>query len=268
MQSVLTPIELDGTSVSVASTLRHSSDKWLLCLHGLQSNKLLFERLFRDPRFENFSIIAPDFLGFGESSKPESCSYDLSTQLDVISQLLNHHNICEFHLIGHSLGGMIGTMLYSHQDFKLNSLISLEGNLILADCSKSREVSDLSEEEFTAVAYPELKALLLESSEPSAKLRAEGLKQIPAYVFLRTSKSIVKYSESEELLRMFLQGSTPRLFILGENGTCSSRPQSEYIQILSIPDAGHFMLLDNPSATFGGISDFLNRVAACSPSLI
>lgn len=154
---------------------------------------------------------------------------------------------------------MIGTMLFRHPTLLPTTLISLEGNLALADCGKSLEVAKLTEEEFYEIEYPKLKASLAASSEPSSKLRFQALSKIPDFVFLRTSKSIVEYSKSEELLKLFLQGEIPTLLILGENGTFSSRPSSAYIQTVNVSDAGHFMIIDNPKETLDLISNFLHE---------
>lgn len=73
-----------GTELKVAAHVEHRGPDRLLCLHGIQSNKNLFEGLLSQPFLSSFSLLALDFIGFGESSKPADFSYDIRDQANTV----------------------------------------------------------------------------------------------------------------------------------------------------------------------------------------
>lgn len=257
METASLPFE--KTTYRLSYRKRLTGSHCLVCLHGLQSNKSLFSPFFEDPDFLSYSIVAPDFLGFGDSDKPEAAPYTLEMQVCLIENLIRSLDIKNFHIIGHSLGGMVGTLLTRSAPLEVLSLSSLEGNLALEDCGTSREISTLAQQTFREAVYPKIKADLENSKAPSAKFRYESLISIPDFVFLRTAKSIVSTSQSGEVLRAFLEASVPRLLVLGSQGSFSSRPHGSDIQIKEIENAGHFMLLDRPKETRQALSRFLEN---------
>src|SRR5271168_759384 len=103
-------ITLDGLKIFIAANVKQSNSQWLLCLHGIQSSKELFDGLFELPLASNFSMLALDLVGFGKSSKPENFSYDIKDQAIVVTEVLRLIRMRKLHIVGHSLGGMIGTL--------------------------------------------------------------------------------------------------------------------------------------------------------------
>ncbi|MCB0324581.1 MAG: alpha/beta hydrolase [Bdellovibrionales bacterium] len=244
---------------------RPASGAALLLLHGLQSNSGLFGPFFCSTQFENFDLIAPDLLGFGASSKPADASYDIFQQVELISEFCESLEISRFHVIGHSLGGMIGTLLLEANTGAVLSLSSLEGNLTGADCGASRKVAELSFADFQGGYYSELKASLASCEEPSAALRRTALDSIPDHVFYETSKSIISWSESGKLLQAFSESEVPRCLIIGERSHYTARPEAEHLQTHTIRNAGHFMIQDNPEQTLGIVRSFLRSVTLEGP---
>jgi pimeloyl-ACP methyl ester carboxylesterase len=169
--------------VSVRVNLR--SDEWVVALHGIQSNKDLYDDLFDQEFLKDYSKIAMSFVGFGESSKPKDFSYDVQAQADVVRMVLDQLKIDHLHLIGHSLGGMVGTVLLEQLGNPILSFSNLEGNLVLADCGASKYVIQFPQDEFEHVGYQRLSEQVRQSGEPSALARSRWLKTIPAFVFLQ-----------------------------------------------------------------------------------
>lgn len=200
-----------------------------------------------------------DFVGFGGSDKPEDFSYDLKAQSDIVIGLLNSLQVSQVHLIGHSRGGMTGTLLLKDAPNRIATLISLEGNLCYEDCGESSNVAKLEFPYFRKTYYPSLKDKLAGSKEPSAAFRLASLNIIPDYAFYRTSLTTVSTSQSNELLDIYRQSSHPKLMICGKNSSFHSRLQGENMELAEIPDSGHFMIVDNPSATISALTSFLSR---------
>lgn len=244
-------------SLDVAYEYQDQGSACVVCLHGLQSNKEAFADVVKRCAREKFSTLTLDFVGFGRSSRPESFSYKLEDQCRVVAEILNQLRLQKFFLIGHSMGGMVGTMLLEQFRKQLLGFINMEGNFVLADCGASLQASELSFEEFSSKYYPHLKLSLETSEDPSAPLRKKWLASTADYAFYRTSQSIAEWSRSEKLLPMYIDSTVRKLFVYGEQNRRKRDvlPTSEHA--VEIPHAGHFMLADNPQATLEVIDRFL-----------
>src|SRR3989344_3772035 len=126
MEEIIIPIQYKDFDLEISAFISKNSDNWLFCLHGLQSNKNMFNDLLSKPFFKNYSLFVIDFVGFGNSSKPEQFSYDLLDQAKICQEIILSLNLNKIHIIGHSMGGMIGTLLLEMVPERVNSLINME----------------------------------------------------------------------------------------------------------------------------------------------
>jgi pimeloyl-ACP methyl ester carboxylesterase len=92
----------------------------LLFLHGLGTNGRSWEYQ-RDFFTEQFRVIVADVRGHGRSAKPPG-PYSVSQFATDIFALLNHLNIDAIHLVGLSMGGMIGFQMAVDQPERFKSL--------------------------------------------------------------------------------------------------------------------------------------------------
>lgn len=145
MERTSRQIRIKETPLNV-SYLRRQTDPlapWVIMLHGLQSNSDVFLSLCLRPFLKAYSILALDFIGFGHSSKPTSFSYDLLDQKKVLEGILKEENIKECIVIGHSMGGMVGTLLLTSPTINVVKFACLEGNLRPEDGVFSTTVSEM-----------------------------------------------------------------------------------------------------------------------------
>lgn len=232
----------------------------LVLLHGIQGRKELFTDLISEPGLAHFSIVAPDFLGFGESDRSETFSYTITDHAAAIEELVVGLGYHEVTVVGHSLGGMVGTKLLESKVITLKGLISLEGNLTLADCGASKDVANLSAIQCASEYLPNLIEKLENSTEPSSKFRSISLRAVDSNAFYHTAVNIVETSRSESLLKLFTSTIIPRLLLVGEKSTFGTRPSGRNLSLKFIPNAAHFMLHDNYNATAGEIYKFLSKL--------
>lgn len=251
MESKTLEINYKGLNLEVSLNIEEKSDEWIVCLHGLQSNKSVFKKLFQESIFQEYSKLAIDYIGFWESSKPEEFSYNLEDQKYICTHVINSLCINKLHIIGHSMGGMIGVMLLEDLGEKIRSLVNMEGNLTLRDCGKSIDVVDSSFEEFSNSTFDELKNSIKGSP------REKWVWIIPDYAFYKSSKSIVDWSKSEELLKIFNESHHERLFMYGDSNSSKIEFLDDSIQLAEVPDSGHFMILDNYKETAEKIVSFV-----------
>jgi pimeloyl-ACP methyl ester carboxylesterase len=253
-------VKLPEQNVSISSYIRHSGDKWILCLHGIQTNKTLFSDILKNPDFNEYSFLCPDFIGFGESEKPENFTYGLHAQRKAITSLLDHLKIDRMSVIGLSLGGMVGTIMLDNMSNRLSAFCSIEGNLRIDDCGASRSASGISLRDFEDNIYPALIEYLQTSEEPSAKARLEALKKVSAQTFYKTSQSIVEHSKSGKLFDTFANTTIPRALMIGQNGSFTSRPSGDNLKTIEISNAGHFVPLDNQTQFEQTLSNFFRSL--------
>jgi pimeloyl-ACP methyl ester carboxylesterase len=253
LETVRISTEFGGQEIGVSALVADTQSDWIVALHGIQSNKELYEPLLSQPFATEYSQLAIDFVGFGGSDKPESFSYSAEDQAQIVRQVLGHFAIERLHLIGHSLGGMVGTLLLPQLGSRVLSFANLEGNLVGADCGASKDTIQFSIEEFVSAKYDWMRERIAQSQEPSAALRRKWLEAIPAEVFYKTSASIVDLSNSERLQTIFNDTNVRRLFMYGSKNARKAAEVSDSVEKVEIPDAGHYMLLDQPQACFAAL---------------
>lgn len=258
MNEQMIPIAYNGMKLDISCMHVRRGGTTAVCLHGLQSHKEMFSPLEELFTRKKYSSLAIDCVGFGKSSKPEDFSYKLEDQAAVINMVIDALKLQQFSLIGHSMGGMIGTMLLNSWRGNLLGFVNMEGNFVLQDCGASLPVSEAGFEEFSKTLYPELLASLETSQEPSATLRKKCLRLTPDYAFYKTSKSIVDWSRSEKLIPQFVDAQVQKVFVYGEKNRRKNDVLPATIPTVEIANAGHFMLVDNPKDTMQAIDDYLS----------
>ena len=250
-------ISVNGSELAISTSVAERSNEWIVALHGIQSNKALFDGLFGQNFADHYSLLAIDFPGFGDSDKPGDFSYEVVDQAGVVRQILDKLRVERMHLVGHSLGGMVGTLLLGELGDRVMSFANLEGNLVLADCGASAEATQMTLEEFEARGYKNMLAGIEKSREPSAAARSRWVRHVPAKVFYLTSVSIVEWSRSEKLRDLFNASEVRRLFMYGSQNAIKADALAARVEKVEIPDTGHFMLLDNPSACYEALRRFI-----------
>jgi pimeloyl-ACP methyl ester carboxylesterase len=92
----------------------------LLFLHGLGTDGRSWEYQ-RDPFAEQYRVILVDVRGHGRSAKPPG-PYSVPQFANDMFALLDHLQIDQFHLVGLSMGGMIGFQMAVDQPARFKSL--------------------------------------------------------------------------------------------------------------------------------------------------
>ncbi len=101
---------------------KKDSDQVALLLHGKNFAGYYWDKIAGELTKKGYRVIIPDQVGFGKSSKPKNYQYSFSQLALNTKKLLNHLNIEKYHVVGHSMGGMLATHL-SQQDPRVQRLI-------------------------------------------------------------------------------------------------------------------------------------------------
>jgi pimeloyl-ACP methyl ester carboxylesterase len=244
----------------VAVGVRPGLGETVLCLHGIQGRRQVFDALARSVKFDDCMLVALDFPGFGESPACRWRGDRLEGLAEVVWRVAEVLGVERFHLVGHSLGGMVGTLMLAKSDPAMLSFANLEGNLVLSDCGASGVTAAMPFAAFERRGFAELLAGIAASVGADVEPRLEALKQTTARTFYETASTIVAWSRSAELLRLFVHSRTPRCLIVGDRNLDKTRVLPDCVPRYVIPGCGHFMLLENPTSTIDVLAAWIGSV--------
>ena len=113
MEKLIFPIAHGGSHYEVSTAFRKRGGELLLLLHGLGCSKESFRDIWFRDELIDYSIMSLDFLGFGDSSKPDKFSYRMEDQASVCAEVMKEISSKKVHIVAHSMGGAIGLLLPS-----------------------------------------------------------------------------------------------------------------------------------------------------------
>lgn len=255
MREERTTVAVGAASFDIACRTRSSSSDLAVFIHGLGCSKDSFRLAFERPELRDFSLLSFDLPGFGHSSKPEDFSYALE-ELALVSQaVLKKHRKPRFHVVAHSMGGAVGLLLAGGISNQLISFINIEGNLTRDDCGLlSRRASGLSFESF--LQDPSFNRL-----HRSEKYnRHLALPQSLPLALYRSARSLCAWSDGGDLLRLFSGLRCRKAYVHGaESHAPAALAPLDGVEILAIPDSGHFPMNENPDAFYPLLGKLLRR---------
>ncbi len=239
----------------------------LYMVHGIGSRKSTWDALTAELS-KHFTCVAYDLRGHGESPIPETpyTLDDLIEDLEALRQRLGHTRI---HIIGHSLGGMIGPgYALTHPDHTLTvGLLSTAAGRTGDDSSRVKAVVKRMEDEGVGPVLPALVARWytdeFASARPDAiEARIKQVVDTPEQVFLAVFHV---YAETE--MAPWLSDVThPCLVLTGEfDPGCPPRlnefihsqlPESE---LVILDGLRHSILVEAPDRVAAPVKDFLLR---------
>lgn len=102
-----------------------TSKPTLILMHGLTANAHAFDGLVSHGLAQHFRVVSPDLRGRGLSSKP-ACDYTMEEHTQDILGLLNHLEIEQALLGGHSFGGLLTAFMASCQSDRVSKAVILD----------------------------------------------------------------------------------------------------------------------------------------------
>jgi pimeloyl-ACP methyl ester carboxylesterase len=83
--------------------------KTVLLFHGKNFNGAYWETTMQQLLKEGYTVVVPDQIGFGKSSKPHHFHYTFHALAKHTKQLLDELGVKKTAVLGHSMGGMLAT---------------------------------------------------------------------------------------------------------------------------------------------------------------
>lgn len=254
MTSEMRQVQYAGKEFSAATKYSRVSGNWLIFLHGLGCAKECFDQAFDTELATQYSILTLDFVGFGASDKPDEFSYTLEDQAKITEQVIGQFNPRKIVLVAHSMGGTIGVLL-ARELPHLANFINVEGNLVSEDAGIiSRRTAQQTESGFINEGFNIFLSGLQASDEPSFRTWAHWYEQSSRIAIYRSGGSLVRWSDSGQLLPLF-NNLPKKAYVYGDKADNDFLlKQLKDVDVLPIPNSGHFMMLDNPESFYASIA--------------
>lgn len=187
MASSPSKLQLLIDSESVAVTHRpHEGGESVMLLHDLGGSSLTFQCILESEGLSSFELFIPDFLGFGDSTKPLDSDYSVSALADSLVGILPaaRDPIC-WHIVGIGLGFLVGLELLKRNAKSIRSVVALGlGSLREGGHNDLFPVS-VSESDFSLRELP-----IWISSRSARKLGTIDLRNSASYAYFRAAKGV------------------------------------------------------------------------------
>ena len=112
-------IELDDGSLIHIRDEGNKDGKTLVMVHGFNGSLFNFETMTPFLK-DQFRILSLDLPAHGLTGSVKSNLYSYDGFYRVISEVLEKQDIRKFYLIGHSMGGMVASVSYTHLTLPTN----------------------------------------------------------------------------------------------------------------------------------------------------
>ncbi len=254
MKRIKFPIFIDGQSSEIVANVHDTGENLILLVHGLGCSKDSFHHLWNLTDFNDYSILALDLAGFGESSISIRFSYTMEAQARICAEILTKFSNKNLHIVAHSMGSAVALLLPDEILNGLKTFTNVEGNLTGADCGTiSRNIISVSPAVFESDIYPELRDKFNSLGEKYADIDLTS-----ADALYKSAESLVAWSDSDKLLEKFLALPCRKAYFFGdENADLPTVTRVGNIQKVKIKQSGHFPMNDNPKEFYGELYKFL-----------
>ncbi|EEA02428.1 alpha/beta hydrolase fold [Burkholderia sp. H160] len=254
-------LSVEGVELDVATMHRKGPLAPIVFLHGFGSTKEDYADMVHYPAFAGRPLLAYDAPGCGATRCADLSAISIPFLVATAKAVLEHFEIGQFHLVGHSMGGLTALMLAHSAPERVLSFTDIEGNVAPEDCFLSRQVIDYPAD--TAEAFFEdFIERIWSSPFYSCPLYAASLKhKVRTEAVRGIFTSMVQLSDHGDLMTKFLSLPFPRMFMYGEqNASLSYLPhlRENGVQVEEIPHSGHFPMYSNPVEMWGRFARFIS----------
>jgi len=262
--------EFGGVSLQVATWGELTApDRAVLLVHGLTASSREFFDLGPALAAAGWYAIAPDLRGRGRSSKPPH-GYGLPFHADDLLALCDRLELPRMHLIGHSLGALIGLYLGALFPARLNRLVLIDAGGRIPDDTQQAIAASVNR---LGVVYASIEAYLEmmqrlpmirwnafheRSFRYDAETRADGtvMSCVPRSA-IEQEAAAVGAIRTEALPALVRQPTLVLRAALGtlapDRGIVLPREEAERLRsvmadcrVIEIPETNHYTIVESP----------------------
>lgn len=243
----------------------------ILLLHGYTGSKYNWIK-FAPYLTKNYHVVIPDIPGYGESSKIEKDSYDLSSQILRLHKFAQAIELKKFHIVGNSMGGgLSGTYAVRYPDEVISvglfcaSGVMFPGNselktmndpgknpFLIKDSKGMQRIMELLYAKQPFIPYP-LKKLLLKTYLDNRQFYEKEAKEFAPDVY-----SLEKDLPNIKAPTLILWGDQDKIIDISsvavfEKGLINHKT-------VIIKDCGHVPMMEKPQETAMQYLDFVQGI--------
>lgn len=262
MESGTLDMTVVGVPICLAYMRRDGARPPLVCLHGFGSTKEDYVDLSMRPEFQDRSLILWDAPGCGASEVSAPDALSIPFLMEVALAACDELGVLRFHLSGHSMGGLTGLLLAHEHPNRVLSFMDIEGNIAPEDCFLSRQIIDHAAESPASFAKGFIDRMRHRAEFGSALYAAALPVKVRDTTFEPIFTSMVALSDNAPLMEMFTGLTCPRSFIYGQQNRHLSYLNdlpAKGVEVVEIPNSGHFPMYSNPPALWAVMAEFLER---------
>ncbi|MGW6841081.1 alpha/beta fold hydrolase [Streptomyces sp. NPDC054958] len=215
-------------------------------VHGLGSTSpAYFAASATHPLLAGRRSLLVDLLGHGHSDRPEAFGYTLEAHADTLAAALTEAGVEGAELIAHSMGGAVAIVLADRHPHLVSRLVLVDANLdpqqTVPVMPGSSGIASYTEEEFLAGGWAEVRDRV--GAHWWSTMRLAGRTAL-----YRTAVHLAA-GTTPTMRELLLESKIPRTYLLPEaDGPLPGADDLEAsgVAVVSVPDCGHNIMLDNP----------------------
>jgi len=240
------------------------SDPPIVWLHGIwcsSTGELAAAAV--QPALRGRRSLLVDLFGYGYSDRPEQFGYTVEDHARAVIGLIDGLGLDRCALFGHSMGGVIATLVAAARPAIVATLILAEANVDAGAGIISGPIAEQTEQAFTgggweAMLADQRRGAVERGGLPAAHVGIASL--VPARALHVAATSLTRGSTPSvrEILRTL---PMPRYYLNGARSTASALPPqpdllASGVEWRTVPDTGHPMALENPA----GLAELLETL--------
>ena len=238
---------------AVACRIQRRGPEAVIFIHGLGASSDSFDPAFDSKKLSGYTLASLDLPGFGRSPAVDGFSCTMEDMARLVIRWLDRLDADRVHLVGHSMGGVIGIRVAEMLGPRAATFVNVEGNLGPEDCLFSGRIASLSEQDFERhgmAAFRRMLDLLLEKEPgPGLERYAADLARVHPVALHQSASALVRESREGRLRERFLALPGRKIYVTGERSVNPAHidfMDEHGIESHVIPGSGHFMMDDRP----------------------
>lgn len=236
----------------------------LLLLHGLMTNGLCWTGLAR-ALAADYDLIMPDARGHGGSGVPEF-GYRYADHADDAAALIAALGLQAPILCGHSMGGLVATVVASRQPALLRALVLIDPTYLSPAVQREVRDSDVAEQH-RLMRERSLDELVADQRRRHPRRSAEN-HELYARARLQTSMAAldVLTPPNPDFRLLIPQIELPCLLVISDHGLVTPGLAAELqdlnprLQTAQVHQAGHNLHIDQPQQFLAILEPFLRSL--------
>ncbi|MFH1664389.1 MAG: alpha/beta hydrolase [archaeon] len=257
----ITPIKYNGQKVNIHSTFVKGFKTPIVFLTGLGCSQSDFRKALESKQLKGHTILLFDFPGQGTNPRlppsiPQRFKFTMEELAELTKAMLDHYGLKKVALVGHSMGGIVGRKLAQKHPERIDFFVDVESPLDLSECQRCIKIANARGQEYPKTMTEIAKNYATANKKAEAR-HSNTFKGASPQSIRKYSESIIREIGKRHPLNELPKGNFA--YFAGENNNSPQlkKLKEEGIQVIRIPNSGHFIMEDNPQSFYGKLAQLI-----------